>query len=254
MELFTRTIEGKEPRVMLLHGLYSSSSNWYPVARLLGYTVQMVDLPNHGRSPWSGEFSYRALADAVKPLIDSPTVLIGHSFGGRVAMMLARECPQVIGLVVVDISPVASLKVDRVFTMCHAMFLQHLLTAKRENVTDIESYLKEKGVAADMTSAVDQAYRQMNIEVVADSIMKLPAEWAEISAANGIEDKPALFVRGGASPYILDAYVAEFDRYYSNFRVETVDGGTHRLHHEFPEEFVKIVKNFIENDLSNRGQ
>lgn len=251
MKLFERIIEGTEPQILLLHGLYSSSSNWYPVAKSLGNRVKLVDLPNHGHSQWTDEFSYRSIANAIKPLIDCPTIIIGHSFGGRVAMMLAAECDQIIGLVVVDISPVASPKIDRAFTLCHAMFLQHLVTAKREGVTDIEAYLKEKNVADDMTAAVDQAYRQMNIEVIADRIMALPTEWAEISAAKRVTDKPTLFVRGGASPYILDSYIEEFHKYYSNFSVATIEGGTHRLHHEKPSEFVAAVQRFIKDNSLN---
>lgn len=245
MTLFKRTIEGKEPHILLLHGLYSSSSNWYTVAKKLGNKVTLVDLPNHGRSEWSDEFSYRSIAEAIKPLIKEPTIVIGHSFGGRVAMLLAAECTEVIGLVVVDISPVPSPKVDRIFTLCHAMFLQHLVTAKREGVTDIEKYLREVGAAEDMTAAVDQAYRQMNIEVIADKIMKLPAEWGELSVNKGVVDKPTLFVRGGASPYITDAYIEEFPKYYSNFSVATIQDATHRLHHEKPDEFVDVVQKFI---------
>lgn len=246
MKLFTRTIEGHEPKLLILHGLYSSSSNWYSVARELGYRVELVDLPNHGHSEWSSEFGYRATAQPIKELIDSPTILIGHSFGGRVAMMLAQECPQVKALIVVDISPIASAKIDRAFTMCHAMFLNHLVEARQQGVVDIEAYLKERGAAEDMSSSVDQAYRQMNIEAVADGIMKLPAEWRDITSGYTICDKPTLFIRGGKSPYILDSYVDEFHTCYSNFEVATVEGGTHRLYHEYPERFAELVRQFVD--------
>lgn len=251
MDIFSRIIPGAKPNILLLHGLYSSSSNWYPVARDLGYQITLLDLPNHGRSVWCDTFSYRSIADTLRNLITEPTVIVGHSFGGRVAMMLARECPNVVGLVVVDISPVSNMKIDRAFTLCHAMFLQHLLAASRQKVTDIEGYLHEKGVAPDMCSAVDQAYRQMNIEVIANNIMKLPTEWNRINSEYGVSDIPTLFVRGGASPYIQDSYIEEFHNYYSNFSVATVQDATHRLHHEKPEEFVRIIKQFIENGLSN---
>lgn len=247
MELFRRTIEGSKPHILILHGLYSSSSNWYTVARDLGYEVELVDLPNHGRSAWSDEFGYRAIAEQIKPLIDKPTIVIGHSLGGRIAMILAQELPLLVtGLVVVDISPIALPKVDRAFTMCHAMFLHHLVEARRSGVTDITGYLREHNAPEDMTSAVDQAYRQMNVEVVADNLMKLPAEWLDITSQYGICDTPTLFVRGGNSPYILDLYIEQFHTRYSNFEVATIDSGTHRLHHEYPDKFIAAVRTFID--------
>lgn len=245
--IFTRKIETTpdKPTVLLIHGLYSSSSNWYAIARALDCNVIMVDLPNHGRSEWVDEFSYRSLADAIAPLIDKEMYVVGHSLGGRIATILAAENRLIKGLVVVDISPITDRKTDRIFTMCHSLFMQHLVEARRTGVEDIQSYLQENGVAEDMCSAVDQAYRQMNIEVVAEKLSQLPKQWNEIMSCHDKITTRTLFVRGGASPYITDEVAATFSSLFTNYSVATVQGGSHRLHHEYPERFVEIVKEFI---------
>lgn len=245
--IFIRKIDTTpdKPTVLIIHGLYSSSSNWYTIARALGYNVILVDLPNHGRSEWVDQFSYRSLVDAIASLIDREMYVIGHSLGGRVATILAAENSLIKGLIVVDISPISDRKIDRIFTKCHSLFLQHLVEARRAGVEDIQKYLHENGVAEDMCSAVDQAYRQMNIEVIAEKLSQLPQQWNDIMGAHPKIQTPTLFIRGGASPYITDQIASTFSTLFTNYTVATVEGATHRLHHEFPDRFVEIVKEFI---------
>ena len=50
------------------------------------------DLPGHGRSPALPEYTFAGLADAVAPFVDPVgTVVVGHSFGGVVALHLAHR-------------------------------------------------------------------------------------------------------------------------------------------------------------------
>ena len=59
------------PRVAFLHGLFGQGRNWTQIAKTLagpdGDSARclLVDLPDHGRSPWSQEFSFEGYADAV---------------------------------------------------------------------------------------------------------------------------------------------------------------------------------------------
>ena len=56
------------PRVAFLHGLFGQGRNWTQIAKALagpdgtGARCLLVDLPDHGRSAWSEEFSYEAYA------------------------------------------------------------------------------------------------------------------------------------------------------------------------------------------------
>lgn len=244
--LFTRKIEvaTEKPWVMLLHGLYSSSSNWYPIARMLECNVLLVDLPNHGRSTWVDDFSYRGLARAVNELIDREMVVVGHSLGGRVATMLAADNPLVTGLMVIDISPISTRKSERTFLMAHRFFLELMVEARENKVTDIEAFLVSRGATEDMCAAVEQAYRQMNVAVVAEQIMGMVDEWCDIMSHFQTITTPTIFVRGTASPYIADAALPELAKVFINSSVKEIEGGTHRLHHQFPELLSELIKNF----------
>ncbi|MGN6161030.1 MAG: alpha/beta fold hydrolase, partial [Marmoricola sp.] len=99
------------PRVVLCHGLFGQGRNWNTIARALAddYRVTAVDLPNHGRSPWADRVDYVSMAAQVAAVIDTdePVALVGHSMGGKVAMALALEHPDLVErLCVVDIAPV----------------------------------------------------------------------------------------------------------------------------------------------------
>ncbi|HPQ25916.1 MAG TPA: alpha/beta fold hydrolase, partial [Gammaproteobacteria bacterium] len=101
LELHLRTYGSPDrPCVLLLHGLFGSSSNWGAVARQLEphYRVLVPDLRNHGQSPHHDDCGYPAMVDDVLRLLDAHDIgaatLVGHSMGGKVAMHLALNHPQ----------------------------------------------------------------------------------------------------------------------------------------------------------------
>src|SRR5690625_2075681 len=113
MKLYYRDFGGEgELPVVILHGPLGSSRNWIGVGRGLSrhFRVFGLDLPNHGESPHGFGFRYKDLAEAVLGWLDDfgleKVVLLGHSLGGKTAMLLACEHPErVESLIVADISP-----------------------------------------------------------------------------------------------------------------------------------------------------
>src|ERR687894_19527 len=111
--LATRTIGDSGPPVAFVHGLFGQGRNWTSIAKTLadeGRRVTLVDLPNHGHSPWTETSDYLDMARMVAAeceLFGEPVTLVGHSMGGKVAMTLALRRPELLrALVVVDIAPV----------------------------------------------------------------------------------------------------------------------------------------------------
>src|SRR3954452_24836455 len=112
VRLAARTLGTSGPRVVFVHGLFGQGRNWTTIARKLaedGHRVTLLDLPNHGHSPWTDRVDYADMAEFVAAeiaLLGAPVTLVGHSMGGKVAMHLALRWPELLrGLVVVDIAP-----------------------------------------------------------------------------------------------------------------------------------------------------
>lgn len=103
---------GEGPDLVVLHGLFGSLDNWRGMARLLArrFRVWLVDQRNHGGSPHSPEFDYAAMASDLLAFLDRNGLgrvhLLGHSMGGKAAMLFAARYPgRVARLIVEDMGP-----------------------------------------------------------------------------------------------------------------------------------------------------
>jgi esterase len=99
MKLFFQKL-GQGPALFILHGLYGSSDNWITVARKLAVsnTVYLPDHRNHGRSGHTRSHTYEEMAADVAELLEDENldkaILLGHSMGGKVAMLFAALYPE----------------------------------------------------------------------------------------------------------------------------------------------------------------
>jgi esterase len=111
MKLFYRK-SGQGKPLIILHGLFGSSDNWFSLAKVFAehFTVYLVDQRNHGQSPQSDNFDYKLLTEDLATFIlehhlEKPHI-IGHSMGGKTAMNFAVKYPDNLDkLIVVDIAP-----------------------------------------------------------------------------------------------------------------------------------------------------
>src|SRR4029450_7576133 len=109
--LASRTTGESGPRVVFVHGLFGQGKNWTTIAKGLAdnHRVTLLDLPNHGHSPWTDRVDYLDMAElvaAAPETLDGPATLVGHSMGGKVAMQVALRRPELLrALVVVDVAP-----------------------------------------------------------------------------------------------------------------------------------------------------
>ncbi|MCG8525174.1 MAG: alpha/beta fold hydrolase [Opitutales bacterium] len=98
--------------IVMLHGLLGSARNWVTIGGRLAIETNAyaVDLRNHGASPHADEMTYQDMAEDVVKWLDSQKLedvhLVGHSMGGKVAMLIATNYPeQVRCLTIADIAP-----------------------------------------------------------------------------------------------------------------------------------------------------
>lgn len=96
----TDTDTSKRPPLMILHGLLGSKNNWNSMSKAIhkatGRKIISVDARNHGDSRHSSQHTYIHMAHDVikllKKLEISKVSILGHSMGGRTAMVLSLLC------------------------------------------------------------------------------------------------------------------------------------------------------------------
>jgi pimeloyl-ACP methyl ester carboxylesterase len=240
--------------LVILHGLFGSKRNWSSIARWLGrrHRVLTVDLRNHGESPWDPCHDYAALADDVARVIEThlggPAAILGHSMGGKAAMVLAVSRPKLVDrLVVVDIAPARS--TGTLINALHAMQAVPLTAGMRR--TDVEAALvdaiPDRAVRAFLVSnirtAPDGLAWAVNLDALArhfDTILGFP----EIPPGQRFTG-PTLFLLGGRSEYVRPEHHAEIRRLFPAAAIEAIDGAGHWVHAEAPGPFVEAVSRFL---------
>ena len=241
--------------LVILHGLFGSKRNWWSIARQLADTrhVVVADLRNHGASPWDPVHDYPALAADVARLVETRlggrAAVIGHSMGGKAAMMLALERPELVErLVVVDIAPARS--PGNSADMLRALDRVPLDRCARR--ADVEAAL-----AGDVPDTRVRSFLAANVVSGPDGLawgVNLDAFARHLDDIIGFPDVPpgrtfagsTLFLAGGRSPYVRPEQHSAILRLFPAARIETIPGAGHWLHADAPEEFLAAVRPFLE--------
>ncbi|MBM6400449.1 alpha/beta fold hydrolase [Phycicoccus sonneratiae] len=261
--LNTLSVGTDGPRVAFLHGLFGQGRNWTQVAKALagpdgtGARCLLVDLPDHGRSPWSEAFSYEAYASAVADTLAAVApgerwVVVGHSLGGKVSMVLTLAHPELVAsLVVVDIAPKDYGDLDR-----FRGYIDEMLALPLADLTsraDAEARFAEPdpGVKAFLL----QNLRRSGTEWSWQANLALIAADAERGADSDIADFPALqadpwegpvvWLVGGESEYVRDADVADMRALFPRTRLVTVRGAAHWVHTDQPAVVVETLRRVV---------
>ncbi|PZO70553.1 MAG: alpha/beta hydrolase [Kocuria palustris] len=257
-ESITISTVGDGPVVVaFLHGLMGRGKNFTRFAKDLSaqYTSLLVDLPNHGTSGWTDEFSYEDMADTVAEALrakagDRKIMLVGHSMGGKVAMLIALRHPELIErLMVVDISPGRSWEGGGVFP--HLLgSLRELDLANVENRGDADAKLAEAIPEDSVRLFLLQNLRysdgawgwQPNLELLYQSLEEIGG----FPVTNQSFDGPVLWVAGSKSDYVSEAKLPLMSQLFPRVELRTVQGAGHWVHSEKPEEFEQLLQELID--------
>jgi pimeloyl-ACP methyl ester carboxylesterase len=254
--IHTTSIGEYGPPVVFLHGLFGQGKNWTQIGKALtpDHRVLLVDLPHHGRSEWSGSFDFVEIAEQVAKVlpVDDPVALVGHSLGGKVAMILALRHPELVErLCVVDVSPVAYDHMDEFAGYIKAMQSMDLDSLAQRGDADVA--LAEAVANPSVRAFLLQNLRrdgdgwrwQVNLDVLG-SDLKAVGGWPEDELPGlAAYDGPVLWVGGEKSHYVREEYAATMDRWFPRNRRVTIKGAGHWVHSEQPEVFVEVLRRFV---------
>lgn len=238
------------PPLMIVHGLFGSARNWNVIAKRMSESRRVIvpDMRNHGNSFWAESHSYPDLAADLSEVIRAHggvVDLVGHSMGGKAAMVLALTEPErVARLLVADIAPVA-----------YGHSQQHFIDAMRS--VDLSRVQRRADAVSQLAERVDDPTLQSfftqslnvkekrwlyNLDVLERDMHHILGFPETSGQYNGL----TLFLSGATSDYVLPEHRARIKALFSNARFAKIQDAGHWLHAEQPRAFEASLRAFLE--------
>lgn len=268
--------EGKpRPPIIILHGLFGNKLNNRSIGRnlykKLGRDVYLLDLRNHGSSPHSSIHNYEVMSEDVKHFItkhelntNGGPIIIGHSMGGKVAMMLVLKNPQLCSMLVCIENAPVSLRPNAEFVE-YIKALMEIVNDKGKTIRTLkqaDEHLAEriggnelvrrflltalKKVKMDNSSSVSSYTFEERIPLATlkDAIVKGEIAAWPLDPARERWTRPALFIRATQSHYVVDEYLPIIGAFFPRFETRDIDAG-HWVNAEKPGECAESIVDFV---------
>ncbi len=248
-------IIGEGTPILILHGYFGMSDNWKSLGTRLsqkGFQVHLIDQRNHGRSFHTEEFDYDLMSEDLYHYIEhynlNDVILLGHSMGGKTAMLFSVTHPEKVAkLVVADISP-------REYQPHHNLILKALnivdfsVQKTRKEVENVlKEYIKEQGIILFLLKNVYWKNKgELSFRFNLKSLTENNSEVGKALPSFTFFEKETLFMRGANSQYITQEDMPLISAHFPKASVETIENAGHWLHAEQPEKFLEIFLNFVE--------
>lgn len=243
---------GRGDPVVLLHGLFGSARNLGVVQRALAprFRVIALDLRNHGASPHAAEMDYPLMAADVLETLTArdalPAVLIGHSMGGKTAMLAALTRPDAVSrLVVGDIAPVPYVHGnERIIAALRALPLSPGLTRAAADAA-LAGTVPEpsiRGFLLQNLALGEHPHWRIGLTEIAGAIPALEG-WEAPAAVR--YDGPTLFVSGALSDYVRPGDRPAIRALFPRARFVALKNASHWLHADNPSGFISVLEGFL---------
>lgn len=235
------------PPLVIAHGLFGSARNWGVIAGRLSAHRQVIvaDMRNHGESPWSDSHTYADMAGDLAGLIPSQADMLGHSMGGKAAMVLALLHPgKVRRLVVADIAPVAYGHTQQpLIDAMRAVDLSRVET-RRDADAQLSGRVADPATRAFLLQSLDLRERRWrpNLDALAAEMPHIVG-FPEIAASFG---GPVLFLSGAESRYVTPEHRPGILRLFPAARFARIPSAGHWLHAENPRAFESAIATFLD--------
>ncbi|GAA3864742.1 alpha/beta fold hydrolase [Celeribacter arenosi] len=239
----------ERPPLLIAHGLFGSARNWSVIAKRLSdqRLVVTVDMRNHGES---ARFSTQSYADMAADLaevlkVHGPAHVLGHSMGGKAAMMLALEHPEHLkSLIVADISPVTYGHDNTHLIDAMRKVDPKAVTRRSEADEILRPEIADDGVRAFLLQSIDIKNNKwlLNHDVL-EAEMGSIVGWPDVS---GRFEGPSFFLSGGESTYVSRDQRDATKALFPKAKFASIPGAGHWLHAEKPREFEAACRAWME--------
>ena len=253
MILHSNTFGEGKPFV-ILHGFLGMGDNWKTLARHFSksnFEMHLVDQRNHGRSFHSDDFDYELMAEDLRHYCEvnglNDIVLLGHSMGGKTAMLFAAKHPELVSkLIVADISP-------RYYPIHHDAILEGLsqldftfVKTRLEADQVMENYVSDNGTRQFLLKNLYWVHKgELGLRINLDVLRAQVSEVGEALPIHATFKKDTLFLRGDKSEYISESDASIIRRHFPKSDIITISNAGHWLHAENPKDFYDAVINFV---------
>lgn len=241
--------------VLLVHGASADHTTFRVIGPMLAerWAVHAVDRRGRGasgdRGPYHVEREFEdvaAVADAIAATAGRPVAVVGHSFGGRVALGGAVRSAAIDAIVCYEGAPPAP--EDRYQPAgAEARVREHLANGDADAA--LATFLADiVGMSADDLARyrADPVWPR-RVAAAHTIVRELDAEASPAASldALGRVHQRVLQILGGASRPAFRLATEALDRRLPNGRVAVIDGALHAAHHTHPEQFVAAVEAFL---------
>ena len=243
--------EGAGSPLLIAHGLFGTARNWGVLAKRLAAERQViaVDMRNHGESFKAASNTYGDMAGDLASVIESHGAkldVLGHSMGGKAAMVLALSRPDLVDkLVVADIAPVRYLhsQLDKITAM-KAVDLS-VVERRRDADVQLAEWIEDPALRSFLLQSLTLGEEGASWKLNLDALGAAMADVIGFPDIEGAFEGEVLFLHGGASDYVQPAHHAQILSLFPNARFEMIEGAGHWLHAEKPREFEAAVSGFL---------
>ena len=251
--LFFKTLgDVSNPALIILHGLLGTSDNWQTLGKAYSasFYVVLIDQRNHGRSPHFDQHNYSDLAEDLRSFMEDQGIkkasILGHSMGGKAALMFADSYPdQIDKLIIADIAP-------RAYVSDHESVFEALLSAPIHEASDrgvIEQHLLSQLDDASLVGFLMKGLRRdskngfnwrPNIKVLREALSTIVGE-----VPLSVNTWPVLVIYGGQSSYVEPSDIQRFEQTCMQLEVHRMPEEGHWLHASNPKEFFALTEEFL---------
>ena len=242
-------VRTERPGLLIVHGLYGSGRNWGVIAKRLSDSrhVVAVDMRNHGESPWQDSHSYADLAGDLAQVLESlegPYDVMGHSMGGKAAMVLALTRPDLVNrLIVVDIAPVAYAHSQIQYVRAMQAVDLSRVSKRLDAAEQLLPLVDNPDLVPFFLQSLDVRNRRwlLNLDVLAREMQKILG-FPDVS---GCYEGKVLFLSGAESQYIRQEHRDRIKALFPAAQFAKIPGAGHWVHAEKPREFEAAVREWL---------